>query len=113
MREINCLLNTEKVLDFKVYKTTSFFERLKGLMFQKKINYGLLIKPCNSIHTFFMKTAIDVCFLTKDGEVLEIKNNMLPWRMTRMYFKAHKVLEGPAGSLKVLKKGMVLRFPDV
>ena len=38
---------------------TSFFSRLKGFMFCKKIDRALLFNKCNSIHTFFMYNNIE------------------------------------------------------
>lgn len=80
---------------------SSFNDRLVGLMFKGplKENDSLLINPCNSIHTFFMKYAIDVIFLNKKLEVVAIYNNLKPWRLTKIVFKASQVLEMEAGRL--------------
>ena len=48
----------------------SFFSRFKGFMFQKKINKALLFNKCNSIHTFFMKSNIDVIMCDKNNNIL-------------------------------------------
>ena len=41
-------------------------------MFQKEPHYeAIMITPCNSIHTFFMKFDIDVLFLNKDMVVIK------------------------------------------
>ncbi|WP_372654701.1 DUF192 domain-containing protein [Halobacteriovorax sp.] len=79
-----------------------FVSRLIGLMFKKDMYGfdGLLIKQCNSIHTFFMRYAIDIIFLDKDLKVVKVIENMKPWRATLMYFKAAQVLELKSGSLK-------------
>ncbi len=85
--------------NFKV--ASSFIDRLVGLMFKREMRGydALLIKSCNSIHTFFMLFAIDVVFLNKHYEVIKVIRAMRPWRMTRMYFRACQVLEMSAGSL--------------
>lgn len=85
--------------NFKI--ASGFFDRLIGLMFKGDMaNYdGLLIKKCNSIHTFFMFFAIDVVFMDSSYKVVRIIRNMKPWRVTRMYFKASQVLELKAGAL--------------
>jgi uncharacterized membrane protein (UPF0127 family) len=79
----------------------SIDERMLGLMFKEEMPNcdGLLISPCNSIHTFFMKMSIDVVFLTKDYEVVKVFYNLKPWRMTSIYFKSRHVLEMKAGTL--------------
>lgn len=60
---------------------------------------ALWIRPCNGIHTFGMKFPIDVVFLTEDQVVLEVKREVPPNRLTRVYFNAASVLELPAGKL--------------
>lgn len=78
----------------------NMFSRVKGLMFDEKIKGdGLLIRPCNSIHTFFMKFNIDVIFLNKDLKIVKIIRNMPPWRMSKIYWNAWQVLEFQGGRL--------------
>ena len=60
---------------------------------------GILITPCKSIHTFFMFYPIDVVFLDQDNKIVQILNNVKPWRVTKFYFNAISVLEMKAGSL--------------
>jgi uncharacterized membrane protein (UPF0127 family) len=59
---------------------------------------GLWILPCEGIHTFFMKFAIDVLFLDKKRSVVKLVHSMGPWRMA-ISFRAHSVLELPAGTI--------------
>lgn len=91
----------ERIIAEKVDVADSMHLRLLGLMFSKDIGErdGLLITPCNSIHTFFMRYDLDIVFLSKSDEVVKIIREMKPWRMTRMYFKAKKVLEMTGGTL--------------
>lgn len=80
----------------------SFFSRLKGLMFDRSLGTdfdGILIKPCNSIHTFFMNYSIDAVFLNKEYKVVKIMRDLRPWRMTGIYFRASQVLEIKSGLL--------------
>ena len=79
----------------------SFLSRLIGLMFSKGLVGfdALLIRPCNSIHTFFMRYNIDVVFLDKQMRIVSIIRNIKPWRMTWIYFKSHQVIEMAGGSL--------------
>ncbi len=90
--------------------------RLLGLMFKKELKGadGLLIDPCNSIHTFFMRYSLDVVFISKQNRVIKIIRDLPPWRLTWIYFAAKKTLELPAGSLpKDLKEGDVLEVENV
>jgi uncharacterized membrane protein (UPF0127 family) len=61
---------------------------------------GLWIVPCEGVHTFAMKFAIDVLFLDKKRKVLKIRANMGKRRMALSLF-AHSVLELPAGHAAV------------
>ena len=61
------------------------------------VGKGLHIVPCNSIHTFFMRIAIDALFLDRQLKVVKVLPAMPPWRMSSIYFGAHSVLELPAG----------------
>jgi uncharacterized membrane protein (UPF0127 family) len=58
---------------------------------------GLWITPCEGVHCFFMKFAIDVLFLNRDKTVRKIKHSMKPWRIS-FCLPAHSALELPAGT---------------
>ena len=105
-----------KTLSKDILVADDMIGRLIGLMFKKKLvgADGLLIDPCNSIHTFFMRYSLDVVFLGKDNRVVKIIRNIRPWRMTWIYFSARKTLELPAGKLPMdLKEGDVLEVKNV
>jgi uncharacterized membrane protein (UPF0127 family) len=91
--------------------------RIIGLMFRKAPpldSDGLLLEPCNSIHTFFMRYALDIVFLDRKNEVVKILRNLKPWRMTLIYFKARKTLELPAGKLPLnIREGDILEVQNV
>ncbi|MBF0265286.1 MAG: DUF192 domain-containing protein [Gammaproteobacteria bacterium] len=71
------------ILD-SLFVTESSLERMQGLLGKKKLTHsdGLLILPCNSVHTFFMKYSIDVVYLNKLGEILKIVPSLKPWRLS-------------------------------
>lgn len=58
---------------------------------------GLLIRPTNAIHMWFMRFPIDAVFLGEHGEVLRIAPDLGPWRMAAQR-GARSVLELPAGA---------------
>ena len=62
----------------------TFMSRFWGLMGRKNLPSGraLLIKPCNSIHTFFMRFRMTAVFVDKNMRVVKVVPNMAPWRMT-------------------------------
>lgn len=78
----------------------SFFTRFAGLMFRKSIpeDYGLIISPCNQIHMFNMRFAIDVIYLTREGEVVHIDRGIKPWRVGKTVRQAFFVIEVPEGA---------------
>ena len=41
---------------------------------------GLLIKPCGSVHTFFMRFPIDVVFCDRELSVVAVRPEVPPWR---------------------------------
>lgn len=88
-----------KVLSNNILLADTLYLRLVGLMFKKELKdaEGLLLHPCNSIHTCFMKYPIDVAFISSDNVIIKIIRDLKPWRMTWLYFKAQKTLEMPAG----------------
>ena len=57
---------------------------------------GLWIVPCEAVHTFGMKFAIDVLFLDKNKKVLKVRSHMARRRIS-FCLPAHSVLELPAG----------------
>ena len=59
---------------------------------------AMLIAPSNAVHTFFMRFAIDVAFVSKDGRVLKLRPNIPPWRMAAA-LRAFAVIEMPVGAL--------------
>lgn len=105
--------NTGIVLASDVETAKTLFKRMKGLLGRAGIEkgYGMLIAPCNSIHMFFMKFAIDAVFLDKKGRVAHVIENFKPWRLSPVILNAQSVLELPAGTLEGrIKKGDIINF---
>ncbi|MBI3558457.1 MAG: DUF192 domain-containing protein [Deltaproteobacteria bacterium] len=91
----------------------SILTRFQGLMGKSGLDSGtgLLIEPCNSIHTFFMRFAIDVAYLARDAgnyRVLAIRRGMVPWRVDFPVFGARAVLELPKDGAAALNEGDLL-----
>lgn len=74
-------------------------KRIIGLLRHTKLDAGdgLLILPCNSIHSFFMRFRFDAVFLSREGEVVHLIEDMAPWGISKMVFRAQSVLELPSG----------------
>lgn len=79
----------------------SYFPRLVGLMGAKRIEpgEGLLILPCNSIHTHFMRFPIDVLYVSRENIVIALDEAVAPWRFGRIHRGARYVVELPAGTI--------------
>lgn len=82
--------------------TTAFDSesRRRGLLKHASMAEGsaLIIAPTNAIHTFFMRFAIDVAFVSKDGRVVKVRSAVRPWRIAAAW-RAFAVIELPAGAL--------------
>ena len=91
----------ERVLVGQCEMATSLMARARGLLGHAPLTrgQGMLISPCQSIHTFFMSFPIDVAFLDRDLRIVRIIPSMPPWRLSPHLFKAHSVMELPAGAL--------------
>jgi uncharacterized membrane protein (UPF0127 family) len=94
-------VKTGKFLGEKVKEAKSIFDRTLGLMFSSEMKGfdGLLLSPCPSIHTFFMRYSIDVIFLDKSFQIIKIIRGMKPWRMSALYSKAYYGLELNSGTI--------------
>ncbi|MCW3028909.1 MAG: hypothetical protein JWN81_2120 [Solirubrobacterales bacterium] len=72
--------------------------RMRGLIGRRGLpaGEGLLLRPAPSIHTAFMRFSIDALFLDRDLRVLEIVEDLAPWRIASER-RARAVLELAAG----------------
>ena len=82
----------------------TFNQKLKGLMGQNNINYGMFFPNVNSIHTFFMRETIDVIGLNKNMIITEIHPNIKPNHILLLN-KSHHTLELPNNYSKNYKIG--------
>lgn len=106
MRLTNITKNTILAEDAVMAK--SFLARMRGLLGKKifKQNQALIIKPCNSVHTFFMRFPIDILFVGKDNCVLAAIEDLKPYRFSKIYPNASFVIELPAGTIKATSTGI-------
>ena len=59
---------------------------------------GLLIVPSQGVHTLGMLFAIDIMVLDGEWNVIAIRRELRPFRLTRVFWKAAVVLELPGGA---------------
>jgi hypothetical protein len=73
-------------------------KRSKGLLGRSGLlpGEGIWIVPCEAIHTFGMKFAIDLIYLDRQHRIRKIRTNVRPWRIS-VCLTAHSVVELSAG----------------
>jgi len=75
--------------------------RLNGLLGRSGLERGegLLLRPAASIHTFFMRFAIDAVWVDRELNVLKVSHDVVPWR-TAACKGAKGVVELAAGEAR-------------
>lgn len=87
-----------KVITIKAKMAYSFHDRLFGLI-DKKLSRYLIINTHFGIHTFFLKTPIDVLLLDERNNVIKMKNNLPPFSFFFYNPKYSKVVEMPQDTI--------------
>lgn len=74
--------------------------RRKGLLGRTGLEEGegLWIVPCEAVHTFGMRFAIDLIYLDRDRRVLKVRHRVAPSRLSGC-FRAHSILELRPGAV--------------
>jgi uncharacterized membrane protein (UPF0127 family) len=92
---------TDEALAERVEVAVTRRDRRKGLLGRAGLepSSALIIAPCFSIHTMFMRFDIDAVFVDDDGRAVKVVPDMSPWRVA-IDATAHAVVELPAGSLR-------------
>src|ERR1051326_7313283 len=95
--------NTTRKADLgqRIRVAESFADRAIGLLRTPvlRAGEGLWLRPCSSIHTFFMRYPIDAAFLDARGRVLACQT-LAPGRWSCRHAGCRSVLELPAGTLQ-------------
>jgi uncharacterized protein len=109
MRSVNILSVKNKIqIADKCLIAERFFDRLRGLIGKKamKSGEGMLLKPCNDIHMWFMSIPIDVVFVSRESEsqllkVTSVHENVRPWKILPLSDrKASETIELPIGTIQ-------------
>lgn len=105
VRASDKLLVADRVAD-----ASSIVSRMKGLLGKSSLGRGegLLLSPCNSVHTWFMRFPIDVIYLSSDSQIVRIHRDMHPWKLDLPVLRAKKVLELASGAADSLREGEFL-----
>ncbi|MES2856663.1 MAG: DUF192 domain-containing protein [Bdellovibrionota bacterium] len=103
------LVNKSRNLEIagRVSVADDFFTRAVGRLGTSSFEAGTCLwiraswlAPCNSVHTFFMRYAIDVVFVDKSLSVKAVYRELKPWRMTKPASGAVDAFELPGGTLR-------------
>ena len=71
-------------------------------MFRPKLDdgSGLVIDPCSSIHTMWMRFPIDVLYVNNDDTIARADRAMKPWRFGPLFVRGKYVIELPPGTIE-------------
>lgn len=103
------IINNQK---FNVDKADSFKKRFLGLMGKKTITKGLFFPKTRSIHTFFMKSNIDIIMIDKEMKVIYIKRN-IPRNRIIINLKAKATIELPPNSINNLQVNDFIKIKTI
>jgi len=98
-----------------VQVANSFWSRFVGLQFRKSMpaGHGILLVPCSSLHTMWVRFPIDVFLISIAGAIVEIRRNVRPWRVVFPRNKTHAVLETAVDQLDIeVGTSLTLRSND-
>ena len=98
LRIVNHTRNTTLASAADIADTSA--KRRTGLLKHDRLEsgQGLWIVPCESVHTFFMRFAIDLVYLDKKKRVRKVRAMVKPWRLSAC-LTAFSILELPAGTI--------------
>lgn len=87
------------LISSQVELAESFWARARGLLGREQLvgDHVLWIKPCNNIHTLFMKMTIDCIFIDQKYIVQKIYKGVKPFRIAGPVWKAYSVIEAQSG----------------
>jgi uncharacterized membrane protein (UPF0127 family) len=94
-------VETGLIMADRVTVASRHIERAIGLLGRSHLEVGeaLWIKPCNGVHTWFMRFSIDLIAMDANGVIVDAVSMLKPWRLRLPRPGAHSVLELPAGTL--------------
>lgn len=101
------------LLGIHISLAANFWQRLRGLLGTTTlaVGHGLVIKPCNSIHTWGMAYAIDVLFVDSNNRIIKIVTNLPPGKLARAAGSCY-VIELPEDAIQhtLCAVGDILKF---
>lgn len=78
-----------------------FWERGIGMIGHDFSRFdGMIFEHCSSIHTCFMQIPLDVLFLDRENQVLQIRESLRPWIPVVSCRGGYTVMELPVGVIQ-------------
>lgn len=89
------------VLGGDVQLADEIWSRARGFLFRSEPGHGegMLLSPCQGIHMFGLRYALDVVFIDEQGRVVALHPELQPWRWTSLHRTAMHGLELPVGTI--------------
>jgi hypothetical protein len=80
----------------------NFIERFIGLLSRSALQSeeALVIPRCASVHMFFMRFPLDVLFCSREMEILQLVENLRPWRISPYVSGAYYAVELPVNKIR-------------
>jgi hypothetical protein len=91
---------TSQVIAHDVELADTRESRRRGLLGRDSLDprAALILRPCFSVHTAFMRFPIDVVFVDREGTVVKVVRNLDAWRIAGAW-GAHAAIEFAAGTI--------------
>jgi uncharacterized membrane protein (UPF0127 family) len=115
MRRTGWLLHNETrgaVVACEVFVADNYFSRLRGLIGYAPLaaDTVLWIKPCQQVHTHFLRWSLRVVFMDREMRVVRVCEELRPWRISPWVRGASSVLEFSASTGGTLAEGDQLQM---
>ncbi|WP_341503846.1 DUF192 domain-containing protein [Gallaecimonas sp. GXIMD4217] len=84
----------------QVWRADRPWTRARGLLGRPRLEegQGMLILPCNSVHSWWMGYPLDLVYLDGGGRVVKLVEGLKPWRFSACR-QARAVLELAPGAI--------------
>lgn len=103
------LIAGDSVVIPRLVLATGIVERTRGLLGRACMDpgEGMLLSPCNAVHTLFMRFTIDVVFLDSDLAIIRVCRGVRPFSMAFGGRRTRHAVEATSGWLpaEILAQG--------
>ena len=94
---------TGQLISDNAVLASSPLSRMKGLLGRGSMpaSEAIVLRPASSIHTLFMRFALDIIYLDHDGKIVKLVPNLVPFRFSAAS-GARAVIEMASGATSQL-----------